>query len=360
MPPYPVRNYTIQLEMDKPDIVLVADIDDPQSACIILKSSIHYKLRQVATTQTMSAHMEDLRMFTSSVDKFQGEHVRSQILKPTEISLNSTFTIENGQHMDIALGPIEIHVTPGAVEILSKSLSSLSAPPPEQKADGMAEHSNRNVWSVTGIEKSKLWFLEDLAVQVGTEALETDTAAVQDTSAARKDEQALLTAKSIVITVEQGADNRTIPMLLWRASLEAEVLDWSSEMSVRGFLGSVVFYYNEKLAVWEPLVEPIEVPGGRKIWEIALKIDKHFMDEEEQNSANLPPVYSIELLVEDTLEVTITQTALQVMRDLGTAFSEALVATSYEHKRLETPYVVKNYLGIAVHIILEGTSFRVQ
>lgn len=148
-------------------------------------------------------------------------------------------------------------------------------------------------------------------------------------------------------------------MLLWRASLEAEVLDWSSEMSVRGFLGSVVFYYNEKLAVWEPLVEPIEVPGGRKIWEIALKIDKHFMDEEEQNSANLPPVYSIELLVEDTLEVTITQTALQVMRDLGTAFSEALVATSYEHKRLETPYVVKNYLGIAVHIILEGTSFRV-
>lgn len=360
MPPYPVRNYTIQLEMDKPDILLVADIDDPQSACIILKSSIHFKLRQVATTQTMMAVMEELRMFTSCVDKFQVEHIRSEILKPIEITVNSTFTVENGQHMDINFSPIEIHVTAGAVEILSKSLSALSGPGPEQKADLGADLDNRHIWSVKPLEKTKLWFLEEQAVQVATEAMETDIVAAQDALAAHKDEQALLNAKSIVITMEQGSENRTVPMLLWRASLEAEVLDWSSEMAVRAFLGSVVFYYNEKLAVWEPLVEPIETRAGRKIWEIALRIDKHVVDEDEPNSLDLPAIYSVELLVEDTLEVTITQMSLQVMKDLAEAFSEALVHATYDHKRPDTPYVVKNYLGIVVHIILERTPFRVS
>lgn len=361
MPPYPLRNYTVQLEMDKPDIVLVADIDNPQSACIIMKGSIHQKLRQVGTTQTMMVVMDDLRMFTSYVDKFQSEHVRSEILKPTEISLNSTFTVENGQHMEINFSPIEIHVTPGAVEILSKSLGSLSAPSAEQKAELEAEQDNHEVWNIMPLEKIKLWFLETPTVPVALEAMETmETAPPQEAcQAARKDEQALITAKSLVITLEQGTENRTVPMLLWKASLEAEVLDWSSEMSLRGFLGSVIFYYNEKLAVWEPLVEPIEVTGGRKVWEVALKVDKHLVDEEEHNAANQPPMFSIELLVEDTLEVTVSQTTLQVLKDLGEAFSAALVKTPVEHKRLDAPYVVKNYLGIVVHVILEGTPFRV-
>lgn len=361
MPPYPLRNYTVQLEMDKPDIVLVADIDDPQSACIIMKGSIHNKIRQVGTTQTMMVSMDDLRMFTSYVDKFQSEHVRSEILKPTEISLNSTFTVENGQHMEISFSPIEIHVTPGAVEILSKSLGSLSAPSAEQKGDHEVEPDNSEVWNPMKLDKTKLWFLEVPTVPMATEAMETmeTIPASQDSQPPRKDEQALVTAKSIVITLEQGAENRTVPMLLWKASLEAEVLDWSAEMSVRGFLGSVVFYYNEKLAVWEPLVEPIEVPGGRKVWEIALKIDKHIADDSMHDAANLPPMFSIELLVEDTLEMTFSQTTLQVLKDLGEAFSAALVKAPMEHKRLDAPYVVKNYLGIVVHVILEGTPFRV-
>ncbi|KAL1431458.1 hypothetical protein MTO96_014190 [Rhipicephalus appendiculatus] len=361
MAAYPLRNYTVQLEMDKPDIVLVADIDDPQSACIIMKGSIHNKIRQVGTTQTMMVVMDDLRMFTSYVDKFKSEHVRSEILKPTEISLNSTSTVENGQHMEISFSPIEIHVTPGAVEILSKSLGSLSAPSAEQKADHEVEPDNSNVWNPVKLDKTKLWFLEAPPVPVATEAMETmeTVTALQDSQPPRKDEQALVTAKTIVITLEQGAENRTVPMLLWKASLEAEVLDWSGEMSVRGFLGSVVFYYNEKLAVWEPLVEPIEVPGGRKVWEIALKIDKHIADDNVHDAANLPPMFSIELLVEDTLELTFSQTTLQVLKDLGEAFSAALVKAPSEHKRLDAPYVVKNYLGIVVHVILEGTPFRV-
>ncbi|XP_064471874.1 intermembrane lipid transfer protein Vps13-like isoform X2 [Ornithodoros turicata] len=359
MPPYPVRNYTVLLEMARPDIVLVADIEDVQSPCIILKSSIHVKMRQVATTQTMSVTMEDLKMYTSSVDSLLEEHVLSEILKPTMISLNSTYTVENGQHMEVTTSPIEIHIIPGAVEILSKSFSALSAPGPEVQSGQIVEPNNLGVWNVTALDKSKLWYLEEEAVKVGTDALEAQEIAPQETPAACKDEQALLTAKSIVVTVEQGSDNRTIPMLLWRASLEAEVLDWSSEMSIRGFLGSVISYYNEKLAVWEPLVEPLEVPGGRKAWEIALKVDRHFVGEEEQDSAHLPPMYSIEVLVEDALEVTITKTAIQVVQDLGVAFGEAMSHTTCDHKRLESPYVVKNFYGIPVHIILEGTNFLV-
>ncbi|CAN7983352.1 unnamed protein product [Ixodes hexagonus] len=362
MPPYPARNFTVQLEVDKPDILLVADIDDPQSACIILKSSIHFKLRQVSTTQTMTAVMEELRMFTSCVDKYQMEHVRSEILKPTEISVNSTFTVENGQHMEITFSPIEIHVTAGAVEILSKSLSSLSGPGPEQKSDLVTEPDNRHIWNVKPIGQTKLWFLEERAVQMAAEAMETDVVAAQDALAAHKDEQRSLITRAghIIVRAYRTINHMTLEAVPLEVCRSRRAFRTSAPMAVRAFLGSVVFCYNEKLAVWEPLVEPIETPTGRKIWEIALRIDKRVVDDEEPiTSVDLPALYSIELLVEDTLEVTITQTSLHVMKHLAEAFSEALVRATYDHRRLDTPYVVKNYLGIVVHIILEGTPFKV-
>lgn len=34
--------------------------------------------------------------------------------------------------------------------------------------------------------------------------------------------------------------------------------------------------YNDRLAVWEPIVEPVEIKGRHRPWEISLKVSLDF------------------------------------------------------------------------------------
>ena len=116
-----------------------------------------------------------------------------------------------------------------------------------------------------------------------------------------------------------------------------------------------VAYYNEKLAVWEPLVEPVECDNKHRPWEINIQV-KHFKivslcttsvilivnkclliviclmlqvqantdplpppsDEEDNDQILLPaPKMSITVESTDILQVTMSKTCLDVLSKLG-------------------------------------------
>ena len=116
-----------------------------------------------------------------------------------------------------------------------------------------------------------------------------------------------------------------------------------------------VAYYNEKLAVWEPLVEPVECDSKHRPWEINIQVT-HFKivsfctisvmlivsecmliviclmlqvqantdplpppsDEEENDQILLPsPKMSITVESTDILQVTMSKTCLDVLSKLG-------------------------------------------
>ncbi len=58
--------------------------------------------------------------------------------------------------------------------------------------------------------------------------------------------------------VESGIGNNTIPLLLLESRFNCDIRDWSGpRMSVIGSMNLEMAYYNAKLALWEPVIEPI-------------------------------------------------------------------------------------------------------
>ena len=51
-----------------------------------------------------------------------------------------------------------------------------------------------------------------------------------------------------------------------------QITDWHRNMSVSGEMALEVAFYNEKLSVWEPLIEPVEDTNHHRPWQLSLTV----------------------------------------------------------------------------------------
>ena len=93
-------------------------------------------------------------------------------------------------------------------------------------------------------------------------------------------------AKSLkwIFFFEQG--NRTSPLILLESVMNAEVKNWSSALEASAGLSLKASYYNSVLALWEPLLEPVDcIRNGshcQRPWELTLTVKRN-------NPSALPP-----------------------------------------------------------------------
>lgn len=101
---------------------------------------------------------------------------------------------------------------------------------------------------------------------------------------------------SIILTLETGTGSKPLPMLLLESGFEVNISNWSSQvdvflklfiiytsfdllqLSVDAILTLQMGYYNNRLALWEPLIEPVQITKDKKItykpWELKLEVCK--------------------------------------------------------------------------------------
>lgn len=73
----------------------------------------------------------------------------------------------------------------------------------------------------------------------------------------------------------------------------------------------------------------------------------------------MPNVRFFFCLGQDNLEITVTKTCLDVLKQLGQSFSSAMEASGKEPSRKVAPYVLKNETGLAIILDLEHSFFKV-
>lgn len=107
-------------------------------------------------------------------------------------------------------------------------------------------------------------------------------------------------------------------------------------------------FYNSTLAVWEPLIEPNEreKPNGLTVyepWELKfnLKIEKPV----ENSLTESEPKTKIAISSDKTLELSVTKSGLDVLQDLGQAFSDAIKPEGLNKPDVVAPYIVENDTG---------------
>lgn len=122
-------------------------------------------------------------------------------------------------------------------------------------------------------------------------------------------------------------------------------------------------YYNSILAVWEPLIEPNEreTPNGLTEylpWELnfRLKIEKPV----EDSCSDDEPKTKIAISSSDALELSVTKTSLDVLQDLGQAFSDAIRPQGLNKPDVIAPYIVENDTGFDITLNLKRGSLNLH
>lgn len=78
-------------------------------------------------------------------------------------------------------------------------------------------------------------------------------------------------------------------------------------------------------------------------------------------ASQLPPLLQVLVCCQDSLELTVTKTALQVLQSLGREFSQALHKKEdvVDTRKIDAPYCVKNSLGIQFTVNVEESNFMI-
>ncbi|XP_069674534.1 intermembrane lipid transfer protein Vps13 isoform X2 [Periplaneta americana] len=358
---------TVNIRVEKPDIILVENMDDLDTNAIILNNEITFKLRMTDSHKVMNGSLKDLQLYSCCFNPAKRKETMAQILHPCSISLAGSTPEGQGLHLDICTTDIRLRVSPATIGLLSNVQGQLAVSADEAE-DGEKEVDYADIWTPKKFEDSEYWFLK---TEVGEDAVLTTETTLEP--APPTGELCIVTAPSVVITMEAGVGSQTLPMILAEIGFQGSIVDWSTQMSLSSCLALQVAYYNSQLALWEPLIEPVEqVKDGRLLhcpWE--LRADIHMNSQEpiaspmSQTASDIedipyvPPAMSIEISSKENLELTMTKTCLDVLTNLGKAFQSAMLEGPKKPKPV-SPYLVQNDTGLIITIVLNKGPFQVQ
>ena len=163
----------------------------------------------------------------------------------------------NFNHLVFNVSPASIYILYNSYQTFMENLSAR-----EQEEDDYSE-----IGSSTGEAESHLWenkpySEDDLWYLKADEALDIvnpncDSHSLASTSSVCHDQQLMFNINQLIVTVEAGQGNNTLPMILLESKLTGEVRNWSGRLSVSASTQMEMAYYNSKFALWEPVIEPI-------------------------------------------------------------------------------------------------------
>lgn len=365
---------TLNLHVEKPDIILLEDMDDINSNCIVLNTELLLKLRLMGEHQVITGSIKDLSLLTGIYNPAKRADWIYQVLKPCSISVAGSTPEGKGLHIDVCCTDIHISVSPGVIEILNNVIHTVTKTEEEDSDIVKPEPNYEGLWLITPYEEQNYWFLQ---TEVGMEVLEDFFYPSYDDNALYKPELAIISAPTILLTLEAGIGNKTLPMLLMHIGFQSNVNDWSTKsMFMECTMTLIMAYYNSRLALWEPLIEPMEgIQNGKRVsspWELKTKVQFNDLTVSSRGASAVSPSIesehedlhqlakmSIDITSSENLEITITKTCLDVLKQLGNAFSSAMEAGRKTATQKAAPYVLKNETGLPMILDLELSHFKI-
>lgn len=304
--------------------------------------------------QIIQGEIKNFSLYLSEFNPARRNQTKHYVLHPCAISLTGSTPEDKGLHVSLQVSKIKICVSPATIELMNKIMVTMTQKENAQENEREESPDYSKLWVAKPFEDDDFWFIK---VDEGFDALSLDSFRLEPIG---KEEKLVVEVPSIAIIIENGIGVHTIPMLSIETSMDAQVSNWSSEMAISSTLRLTMSYYNNGLALWEPLIEPVETDTLMGLteynpWEMnfELTVDKHLDTQEKEE-----PTTYIKLKSEQTLELLVTKTCLDVVQTLGNAFSKAieqegLIKTGV----VDAPYVVRNDTGLELQLELAGSQF---
>ncbi|CAH1965913.1 unnamed protein product [Acanthoscelides obtectus] len=369
---------TINLKLEQPDIILVEDMESINTNCMILNAEILVKLRMAGEHQVVNGMISDLQVYTCNYNPAKRVQTRNNVLHPVTVSLAGSTPEDKGLHIELMITDVHLSVSPSTIELLNRVLVTMTKGGSSDKEKEIEEIYYENIWEPKSFDDPDFWFLK---TEYGTDALDQlmHSQSIIDSRANQQtilQELCIISIPTIIVTVEAGVGNKTLPMLMLETGLKGSVKNWSSQLGVEASMKMQMGYYNSRLALWEPLIEPVENVCGntnRQVitpWELKLEVSMNQEQDDNMSSMSptdseadmqLPqPLMDIDVMSENNLELTITKTLLEVLTNLGKAFTDAVSQNKFTNSHsVEASYKVVNEIGEDITLLLEESAFNI-
>ncbi|KAJ1520910.1 hypothetical protein ONE63_003990 [Megalurothrips usitatus] len=363
---------TINLKLEKPDILLVEAMDDLDTNALVLNCELTFNLRQEGEEMKIKGALDELQLFTCCFNK--RNDTKSPVLQPVRIDLAGSTKPGQGLHMEVVSSDIRIAVTPGTLELLNRCQATLTAKHGPDADETKEESDYSRIWDIKTFDDCAFWFFKtEMAEDVMALPEQSVVEAVPVTPLS---EMVIVTMPSIVVTVEAGVGNKTLPLILLETNFQGVIRDFSSLLHVDSSLSVQMWYYNSRLALWEPLIEPVESHNGSQVvhvpWELKMEVefndvnattasfeDSTLSNETETEAMQLQPLMNVSISSKENLEITVTKTSLDVIGTLMEGFQTAMKDGLPKIGSLSAaPYQVCNHTGLPVELNLGSSSFK--
>ncbi|XP_047510768.1 vacuolar protein sorting-associated protein 13 isoform X2 [Pieris napi] len=368
---------TVNIKIEQPDIILVESLEQKKCDALVLNMEAKFKLRKTEDHMVADGGISGLQMVVRTLGRTTTPRY---LLAPAHLSLALSQPPNSGMHVDVALTDIKITVSPEMIALLNRVLATMTSSEEDDVEQDNKPIFYNQLWDIQPFKPSSYWFLK---TEEAVEAISLEDNSMTSLRKPPEGEICLLSSPSIVLALEMEIGNETIPVLVMQSSLTGQVKDWSSDFYMECTWAMQVSYYNIGRAMWEPLVEPVEVLKDYQYrhvpWE--LKMEVVMRPEEHQSTidttdeaANIAAAalrqanMTVSLSSSEPLEITITRSGIEVLTQLGNSFSTAIAETTAdatlvsksklentpEKQYLGAPYVLHNCTGLTTKLILHN------
>ncbi|KAK7070440.1 hypothetical protein SK128_013370 [Halocaridina rubra] len=114
----PTSLMTVRVKLEKPDIVLIEDLTNEHSPCIILHAEVGSDIKINPTNQNIGASITNIHMYQCCFHPGKRQQTMSEILSRCEISFMSVVTPLHAEHIDVRISHIDLRVSPGVRDYL--------------------------------------------------------------------------------------------------------------------------------------------------------------------------------------------------------------------------------------------------
>lgn len=364
---------TVNIKIEQPDIILVESLVNQKCDALVLNMEANFKLRRSVERLAADGGISGLQMIIRTLGAESSSTPR-YLLAPTNLSLAVSQPPESGMHVDLAVTDISINVSPEIIGLLNRVMATMTS-----REEDLSEQEDKAIfydklWDIAPFKPNAYWFLK---TDEAEEAISMEESPTTTPTRSPMGEICMLSCPRIVLSLEMEIGTETIPVLVMEASLEGQVKEWSSDFYMESTWAMQVSYYNIGRAVWEPLIEPVEMLVDNQYkhvpWELkmeivmrpqdALAIDTTDEATNLQNVAQRQANKTITVSSRDLLEITFTRTGIEVLTLLGNSFSAAMADDASNVARSKSdlsekqfygaPYVLHNCTGLTAKLLLK-------
>ncbi|XP_067630378.1 intermembrane lipid transfer protein Vps13 [Eurosta solidaginis] len=362
------KKMNLVLHIEEPDIILVENLDDLNSHAIIFNVQAQLNYRAIGERQIINGQIDSLKMYMCSFAPENREDTRHYILHPCTISLQGSTPDEEGLHVSLKLSEIMLNVSPATIELLNKAMLTISADHAQRDTNLRLETDYSQLWEKETFKDKRFWFLKaDRAI----DALEYMECPEELEVRKRKTERCVVEVPNITLVIETGVGWYTKPLITIDTRLNAIISDWSDDLKIRGSLTLSTNYFNESLAVWEPIIElneQINRNGEQEFlpWELTYKVDiisqknENANDDDDEQAEELGKVTQISVHSDEDLQFNVTKTCLDLLSVLGEAFSQAIKIDGLTKPEIQAPYVLENDTGFEISLNFKRGIFTLH